>query len=181
MYRLTDLVSSQELYHHGIKGQKWGRRRFQNEDGSLTPAGKERYDDDGPSEKKKKEYKIPENKSTHRLKIEESYKAKGMSAKEAEQAAAKRIRGEQYAVAAAAVTVTACIAYNKYKNHNVDKVLKNAEFHRIMMTDNPDAPVREGAKEIARHFDPLPIWNENEMHYGPQMTSETPIYPFSSD
>lgn len=31
------------LYHHGIKGQKWGVRRFQNKDGSLTPAGKERY------------------------------------------------------------------------------------------------------------------------------------------
>ncbi|MBQ0088984.1 MAG: hypothetical protein KBT27_06600 [Prevotellaceae bacterium] len=29
--------------HHGIKGQKWGIRRFQNPDGSLTPAGKERY------------------------------------------------------------------------------------------------------------------------------------------
>ena len=28
-----------ELYHHGIKGQKWGIRRFQNPDGSLTPAG----------------------------------------------------------------------------------------------------------------------------------------------
>lgn len=32
-----------ELYHHGILGQKWGIRRYQNEDGSLTPAGKERY------------------------------------------------------------------------------------------------------------------------------------------
>ena len=42
MYRLTDLVSSQELYHHGIKGQKWGVRRYQNKDGSLTPAGKKR-------------------------------------------------------------------------------------------------------------------------------------------
>ena len=31
-----------ELYHHGIKGQKWGVRRFQNKDGSLTLAGKNR-------------------------------------------------------------------------------------------------------------------------------------------
>lgn len=35
--------SSNELYHHGIKGQKWGRRRFQNSDGSLTAAGRSRY------------------------------------------------------------------------------------------------------------------------------------------
>ena len=34
-----------ELYlsHHGIKGQRWGIRRFQNEDGSLTKAGMRRY------------------------------------------------------------------------------------------------------------------------------------------
>ena len=31
------------LYHHGIKGMKWGVRRYQNKDGSLTPAGKKRY------------------------------------------------------------------------------------------------------------------------------------------
>ena len=31
------------LAHHGIKGQKWGVRRFQNSDGSLTAAGKQRY------------------------------------------------------------------------------------------------------------------------------------------
>lgn len=33
----------QYLKHHGIKGQKWGRRRFQNPDGSLTPDGQKRY------------------------------------------------------------------------------------------------------------------------------------------
>ena len=32
-----------DLKHHGIKGQKWGIRRFQNKDGSLTPNGKKRY------------------------------------------------------------------------------------------------------------------------------------------
>lgn len=31
------------LAHHGVKGQKWGLRRYQNEDGSLTAAGKDRY------------------------------------------------------------------------------------------------------------------------------------------
>lgn len=33
----------EELYHHGIKGQKWGVRRYQYSDGSLTPVGKKRY------------------------------------------------------------------------------------------------------------------------------------------
>lgn len=35
------------LQHWGIKGMKWGVRRYQNEDGTLTTAGKARYNDDG--------------------------------------------------------------------------------------------------------------------------------------
>lgn len=36
-------ICPNELYHYGIKGQKWGVRRYQNSDGSLTAAGKKRY------------------------------------------------------------------------------------------------------------------------------------------
>lgn len=35
-------MSSNELTHHGIKGMRWGVRRYQNKDGSLTPAGEKR-------------------------------------------------------------------------------------------------------------------------------------------
>lgn len=38
-----EIVFNDELYHHGVKGQKWGVRRYQNSDGSLTPLGKKRY------------------------------------------------------------------------------------------------------------------------------------------
>ena len=38
-----DKITYDEIKHHGIKGQKWGVRRYQNEDGSLTAKGKQRY------------------------------------------------------------------------------------------------------------------------------------------
>ena len=41
-----------ELYHHGVKGQKWGVRRYQNADGSLTAAGKKRQASQEASDEK---------------------------------------------------------------------------------------------------------------------------------
>ena len=139
-----------ELHHHGIKGQKWGVRRFQNKDGSLTPAGKKRYDEpNSHSDKKEKQYKIPQNKSLHRLKLEDKYKQQGFSKEEAEQKAAKRIKTEMYIAAAAAVTVASCVAYAKYKGYTSDKVLKsNSEFQRIMQLAE-NAEIREGRQYLS--------------------------------
>lgn len=39
---LVDVQQSEELYHYGVKGMKWGVRRYQNKDGSLTPRGKKK-------------------------------------------------------------------------------------------------------------------------------------------
>ena len=47
------------LQHHGIKGMKWGVRRFQNPDGSLTAAGKKRY---SSSEVKEARKNLPSEK-----------------------------------------------------------------------------------------------------------------------
>ena len=58
-----------ELYHYGVKGMKWGVRRFMNADGSLTPAGMKRYGNDKVGQAKlavksaKKEYNKSFNKA----------------------------------------------------------------------------------------------------------------------
>lgn len=48
-YEYEELLEEENLQHHGILGMKWGIRRYQNPDGSLTPEGKKRYGSDNPS------------------------------------------------------------------------------------------------------------------------------------
>ena len=42
-FNQSDIDRGKSIVQSGIKGQKWGNRKYQNEDGSLTPLGRERY------------------------------------------------------------------------------------------------------------------------------------------
>ena len=66
-----------ELYHHGILGQRWGHRRFQNEDGSWTPEGRERYGEGGARSKSDvQKYKAKVSYNTQKYKADLKSKAK---------------------------------------------------------------------------------------------------------
>ena len=91
------------LYHHGILGMKWGVRRFRKSNGSLTSAGKKRYQNLEPGTEQKK--------SKHRLHLEDKYKQQGMSKTDAQKAADKRIKIEKVLAITAGVTLAAAAAY----------------------------------------------------------------------
>lgn len=52
-------MTKSELYHHGVKGQKWGIRNYQNEDGSYKPGAEGRYDQESGRERYLKEGRGP--------------------------------------------------------------------------------------------------------------------------
>lgn len=91
VYYVAGVPYSDELYHHGIKGQKWGIRRYQNPDGSLTEAGKAKYE------------------------TVENFNAQRQTSKEKRSKHVKTVLKVAGAVAAAGL-----LAYGAYKNANLD-------------------------------------------------------------
>lgn len=68
-------MENSQLYHHGILGMKWGVRRFQNKDGSLTSAGKRHLEKNSKAKqgnnKKKKGHTTNKGKSINELSDDE--------------------------------------------------------------------------------------------------------------
>lgn len=97
------------LQHHGIEGQKWGVRRYQNADGSLTAAGKKHVSGSDSSGEKKKDVKSMSDQelrsSINRLQMENQYNS--LTSKKSVVS-----KGASFVKAAAAATGTVVALYN---------------------------------------------------------------------
>lgn len=88
---------------------KWGVRRFQNKDGSLTNAGKKRYSDDSKTSETKS------RKEARYDKLYDRYKTLGYSDEKARQTAQGQLKTERALKIIGGVTVAAAFAYGAYR------------------------------------------------------------------
>ena len=118
------VIINGELYHWGIKGMKWGRRRYQNADGTLTEEGRKRYDvhedyDKAHSKKSVRSMSDKELRSRiNRVQMEKQYS--DLTSKTAK---GKKLIGAFISTAGTISAVTAAaITYKKLGNSCLDKI-----------------------------------------------------------
>lgn len=186
-----------ELYHFGVKGMKWGVRRYQNEDGSLTSLGKKR--DKMLSDRKtanehsttsnmvKAQYSRREfedaktrlklenqkKKSKRQQDLEKKYIDQGFSKDEAEIKAYNRAKTETILKVAGGIALTSAAAYVAYKHYDkvTDRVFeKGSEIGRL--TNNGSEPTNRAFYGFVNKHDK----DRYEGLYGKTLGANGPVY-----
>ena len=138
-------ISDEELYHYGIKGQKWGVRRYQNDDGSLTPSGKKRYSDDSQLNSIKRNETPKKGLIQKRKdKLMERYIVKGYNPNAAKAMAEQRMKTEAVlaVVGTIAVTAVAIKVARRIGQDYVDHVFKSGKIIQNIGA-NPNANFKD--------------------------------------
>ena len=143
-------INQNELYHYGIKGMKWGVRRFQKEDGSLTAAGKKRYDD-GLTDSDKRVSSNSDSKTPRKGfiqkrkdKLTEHYISKGYKQNAAKAMAEQRMKTEAVlaVVGTVAVTAVAIKVARRIGQDYVDQTFKSGKIIQNIGA-NPNANFKD--------------------------------------
>ncbi len=140
-----------DICHHGIKGQKWGRRRYQNLDGSLTPAGRKRYGIDDVSRMSDDELRTRLN----RMSKERAYKQAISDTIRLEQGSS---RAKSALSVAEALTSTAgnvakaSSSFNKYRAGKTDDKEAKANLQQKSVRRGQDAAVLKEAGNLSKNL-----------------------------